>query len=178
MGHRKKPSKPDNMMLLIVLPSLLSAVTAEAFFGGLAYGPYGGAALGYPFAYAAGNRVINAALPSPLLRSVAPVPVVPSVRTIPAAVPSVRALTKAAPVVEVKAAVAPSVKAVASSPLYVSTQYHAQDEAGNYKFGYDNINSARVEAGNSKTVVTGSYTNKDQGTSFNYISDSLGFRQL
>merc|ERR1712212_310678 len=170
MGHRKKPSKPDNMMLLIVLPSLLSAVTAEAFYGGLAYGPYGGAALGYPYAYAAGNRVINAALPSPLLRSVAPVSVVPSVRTIPAAVPAVKVLTKAAPVVEVKA--------VASSPSYVSTQYHAQDEGGNYSFGYDNTNSARVEAGNSETVVTGSYTNKDQGTSVNYISDSLGFRQL
>merc|ERR1712212_816115 len=178
MGHRKKPSKPDNMMLLIVLPSLLSAVTAEAFFGGLAYGPYGGAALGYPFAYAAGNPVIHAALPSPLLRSVAPVPVVPSVRTIPAAIPSVRALTKAAPVVEVKAAVAPSVKAVASSPSYVSTQYHAQDEGGNYSFGCDNTNSARVEAGNSETMVTGSYTNKDQGTSVNYVADGLGFRQL
>merc|ERR1712121_261055 len=170
MGHRKKPSKPDNMMLLIVLPSLLSAVTAEAFYGGLAYGAYGGAALGYPYAYAAGNPVINAALPSPLLRSVAPVPVVPSVRTIPAAVPAVKVLTKSAPVVEVKAA--------ASSPSYVSTQYHAQDEAGSYSFGYDNINSARVEAGNSEPVVTGSYTNKGQGTSVNYISDSLGFRQL
>merc|ERR1711926_28680 len=105
--HRKKPSKPDNMMLLIVLPSLLSAVTAEAFYGGLAYGTYGGAALGYPYAYAAGNPVINAALPSPLLRSVAPVPVVPSVRTIPAAVPTVKVLTKSAPVVEDKAAVSP-----------------------------------------------------------------------
>merc|ERR1712142_792387 len=178
MGHRKKPSKPDNMMLLIVLPSLLSAVTAEAFFGGLAYGAYGGAALGYPYAYAAANPVINAALPSPVLRSVAPVPVVPSVRTIPAAAPAVKVLTKAAPVVEVKAAVAPSVKAVASSPSYVATQYHAQDEAGSYSFGYDNINRARVVAGNSETVVTGSYTNKDQGTSVNYISDSLGFRQL
>ena len=36
-----------------------------------------------------------------------------------------------------------------------ATQYHAQDEEGNYSFGYRNPNSARTESGNPYTGVTG-----------------------
>ena len=37
-----------------------------------------------------------------------------------------------------------------------ASQYHAQDEEGNYSFGYNNPNSARMETGNPHTGVRGS----------------------
>ena len=36
-----------------------------------------------------------------------------------------------------------------------ATQYHAQDEDGNYSFGYRNPNGARHETGNPYTGITG-----------------------
>ena len=36
-----------------------------------------------------------------------------------------------------------------------ATQYHAQDEEGNYSFGYRNPNGARYETGNPYTGITG-----------------------
>ena len=43
----------------------------------------------------------------------------------------------------------------AAPPAIVSSQYHAQDEEGNYSFGYSNPNGAREESGNPYTGVTG-----------------------
>ena len=36
-----------------------------------------------------------------------------------------------------------------------SSQYHAQDEEGNYSFGYTNPTSARQETGNPLTGIRG-----------------------
>ena len=58
----------------------------------------------------------------------------------------------------------------------VSSQYHAQDEDKNFAFGYTNINSARQEAGNAYTGVTGSYT--DGTNTVNYVADAYGFRHV
>ena len=60
-------------------------------------------------------------------------------------------------------AAAPPVAAVAAPAGYIegvagrvtSRQYHAQDEEGNYSFGYTNPSSARAEAGNPRTGVQG-----------------------
>ena len=60
-----------------------------------------------------------------------------------------------------------------------SSQYHSQDEFGNYEYGYDNINSAKRERGNSRGVVEGSYTYVDGHglpQQVNYVADALGFR--
>merc|ERR1719244_1329757 len=147
------------MKVLIVVSALIAGICADAdalYYG--AYGSYGGAALGYPYAYARGyaRPAVAAAhvVAAPAVRTIA----APAVRTIatPAihtvAAPAVAAapvIAKAAPVVaEVRAAV----------PTVTSTQFHSQDEEKNFAFGYSNINSARQESGNALTGVTGSYS--------------------
>merc|ERR1719483_757745 len=146
------------MKLLILISSLVAAISVKSFYGGYA----SQAALGFPYAYAHGYAAIQA----PVLRTIsAPVA---AVRTIAVPIPAVRTIS------------APLTSAVItkSTPSVVSSQFHSQDEAGNYAFGYDNINSARVESGNSAMVVTGSYTDKDQGKTVNFVSDNLGFREI
>jgi len=56
-----------------------------------------------------------------------------------------------------------------------SSQYHNQDEEGNYAFGYNNVNGARQEEGNSLTGVMGSYTGA-AGNTVRYVADKWGFR--
>merc|ERR1719422_447059 len=137
---------------------------ADALYG--AYGAYGGAALGYPYAYARGyaRPAVSAVhtVTAPAVRTVA-APAVAAVRT----VASAPVIAKAAPVVaEVRAAV----------PTVTSTQFHSQDEEKNFAFGYSNINSARQESGNALTGVTGSYS--DGFRTYNYVADGLGFRHI
>merc|ERR1739838_551520 len=167
MGHRLATTKHNNMKVLILVCSLVASIYAEAdadaFYGAYGtYGAYGGAALGYPYAYARGY----AAPAFGAYRRVAAAPIVaaPAVRTIAAApivaAPAVAAVrTVAAPAVH--AVAAPAVHAVAAAPVVAevraavptvtSTQFHSQDEAKNYAFGYSNINSARQESGNALT---------------------------
>merc|ERR1712106_1023802 len=156
-----------------------------ALYGSYGYQNLGPASLGYPYAYAQGNVAYRAPL-----RFAAPLPAVRSFPLVRASQiisrPAVRVLPKNAPVVAKptvqyipKAASVPVIATVKAAPAgAVSSQFHAQDELGNYSFGYDNVNSARSESGNSDSVVTGSYVNKDQGTSVNFVSDNLGFRQI
>merc|ERR1739838_482778 len=170
--HRLATTKHDNMKVLILVCSLVASIYAEAdadalYYGAYGHGAYGGAALGYPYAYARGY----AAPAFGAYRRVASAPIVaaPAVRTIAAApivaAPAVAAVrTVAAPAVH--AVAAPAVHAVAAAPVVAevraavptvtSTQFHSQDEAKNYAFGYSNINSARQESGNALTGVTGS----------------------
>merc|ERR1712045_2699 len=101
---------------------------------------------------------------------------------------------KAAPVVTVKAAPTPVVTVnaaptpvvtVNAAPAPVnqatSTQFHAQDEFGNFQYGYSNINSQKHETGNIHTGVSGSYSYTDAhgiGRTINYVADGLGFRHV
>merc|ERR1739838_29786 len=171
MGHRLATTKHNNMKVLILVCSLVASIYAEAdadaFYG--AYGAYGGAALGYPYAYARGYAA--PALGAYRRVAAAPIVAAPAVRTI-AAAPIV-----AAPAV--RTVVAPAVHAVVAAPAVhavTSTQFHSQDEAKNYAFGYSNINSARQESGNALTGVTGSYS--DGFRTYNYVADGLGFRHV
>merc|ERR1711953_865228 len=91
---------------------------------------------------------------------------------------------KATPMVTVKAAPAPVVT-VKAAPAPVnqatSTQFHAQDEFGNFQYGYSNINSQKHETGNIHTGVSGSYSYTDAhgiGRTINYVADGLGFRHV
>merc|ERR1712083_1230527 len=142
---------------------------ADALYYG-AYGAYGGAALGYPYAYARGYAagyaapVVAAAPAVAAVRTIAAAPVVAKAAHVVAAAPVV---AKAAPVVaEVRAAV----------PTVTSSQFHSQDEDKNCSFGYSNINSARQESGNALTGVVGSYS--DGFRTYNYVADGLGFRHI
>jgi len=83
------------------------------------------------------------------------------------------------------AVAAPAPAPVAAAPVAIashgdyqsvsSSQYHSQDEEGNYAFGYNNVNGARQEEGNSLTGVMGSYTGA-AGNTVRYVADQWGFR--
>ncbi|TRY71188.1 hypothetical protein TCAL_17327 [Tigriopus californicus] len=80
-----------------------------------------------------------------------------------------------APVV---AEVAPLPVPSPANPLS-SSQYHSQDEFGNYEYGYNNINSAKQERGNALGGVEGSYSYVDGHglpQKVNYVADDYGFR--
>merc|ERR1712018_529417 len=104
---------------------------------------------------------------------------VPAVAAAPVAVAAAPAAYAAAP-----AAYAAAPVAVAAAPLAapvagpVGSQFQAQDEFGNLAYGYQNINSAKQEQGNTYGGVTGSYTYADEAGvhTVNYVADDFGFR--
>merc|ERR1712050_477406 len=91
------------------------------------------------------------------------------------AVPAVAAAPAAYAAAPVAVAAAPLAAPVAGP---VSSQFQAQDEFGNLAYGYQNINSAKQEQGNTYGGVTGSYTYADEAGvhTVNYVADDFGFR--
>merc|ERR1712241_1631699 len=97
-----------------------------------------------------------------------------------AAIPVVQA---AAPVVQ---AAAPVVQAYAQAPVVPvavaapqPSQYHAQDDFGQYSFGYSDGNSVKQEVKTADGVIRGAYSYVDSDgivQNVNYIADALGFR--
>ena len=80
-------------------------------------------------------------------------------------------------VVEVGGSDEPAVIPVPFVPI--QSQYHAQDEFGQYNFGYQEPNSARQEVKTADGVVRGSYNYvDDEGKiqTVEYIADEGGFR--
>merc|ERR1712200_35006 len=102
--------------------------------------------------------------PAPLA---APLPAAPLVQAAPAPI-----LNAAIP-----AAVAPVPVAIPATP---SSQFHAQDEFGQFNFGYQNINSNKQESRDAFGVTRGSYQYVDANgvlQTTHYISDPVnGFR--
>merc|ERR1712227_85199 len=119
--------------LIILTVAALASCDADA---DALYSTYG-AALRYPYAYAARGYAAP----------IAAVRAAPAVRTIAAPVAAVRAAPIAAPAVRTIAATVAAVRSAA--PSITSSQYHSQDEDKNFSFGYSNINSARQESGNA-----------------------------
>lgn len=164
------------MKQFVAVASLLGLAAAEPFYGvgrpyaHHAYTAYGTPAPAYHHApvlrtsYAAAPIAVHAARPA-----VYAAPVAPSV----AAVPAVKAYAAqpALPVTSVS-----TYNEVSAAPH--ATQHHAQDEFGNYEYGYDNPNSAKREQGNVDGVFRGSYLIKDMGVArqVNYVADAYGFR--
>ena len=101
----------------------------------------------------------------------------PSVpRTAPVIVSHPVATPAAAPAATLVEAAAP---VIAAAPAVTQTQYHAQDEFGQYNFGYSDPNSARTETKTADGVVRGSYNYIDSEgriQTVHYIADALGFR--
>merc|ERR1712002_1136998 len=194
--------RSHTMKFFAVIPAILAAAAAEAqlpiaaqYLGGAglyngAYGyaaaaPYAAAyaapvaaAVDAKFAYGAPVTALNA---GPL--TAGPVAAAPALA---ATAPVVGAQYAAAPVAvaAAPAAYAAAPVAVAAAPLAapvagpVSSQFQAQDEFGNLAYGYQNINSAKQEQGNTYGGVTGSYTYADEAGvhTVNYVADDLGFR--
>merc|ERR1712212_1400267 len=92
----------------------------------------------------------------------------------PAVVPAPVAAPVATPVV----ASAPVV--VAATPVdATNSQYHAQDDFGQYNYGYSDPNSVKQEVKTADGVTRGSYSYVDANgivQTVNYISDAMGFR--
>jgi len=152
------------MYIQVILSTLVALSIADPFLAN--YGAH-------PYAYTAG---LTSGYISPVVRTlhtapiaaVAPVARVAPVAAVAAAAPVAPVAVKSLPV----AAVAPE----AAVPSVTSSQFHSQDEAGNFAFGYNNVNGAREESGNVDTgVTTGSYTNA-YGRQVNYVADNYGFR--
>merc|ERR1711962_1925196 len=88
----------------------------------------------------------------------------------------------AAPILDpIAAPLAAPIPAPIAAPIAApSSQFHAQDEFGQFSFGYENINSAKQETKDALGVTRGSYQYVDANglvQSVNYISDDInGFR--
>ena len=125
---------------------------------------------GRPYAYAAAQRILPA--PAQALAYAAPAAaVVTSYSATPAVVVAAPGAAVAAPAAVAAVRGAPAVPSAGKS-----SQYHAQDEEKNYSFGYSNPVSARQEAGNALTGVTGSYS--DGRRTYHYVADAHGFRHI
>merc|ERR1712126_771557 len=109
----------------------------------------------------------------------APAIAAPAIAAPAYAAPAIAAPAYAAPVAAAAPVVA-AAPAVAAAPVAASTssQFQAQDEFGNLAYGYQNVNSAKQERGNTYGGVEGSYTYVDEAGvhTVNYVADDLGFR--
>merc|ERR1712055_444449 len=84
-----------------------------------------------------------------------------------------------APVAAAGYAAAPIAAApVAAAPSVSSSQFRAEDEAGNTAYGYQNINNAAEQRGNAHGGVEGSYTFRDEAGvhTVSYVADDYGYR--
>ena len=88
-------------------------------------------------------------------------------------------VVEAAPAIATAGPAAVAAAAPAPAAPVTQSQYHAQDELGQYNFGYADPNSARVETKTADGVVRGSYNYVDtngQIQTVQYVADALGFR--
>merc|ERR1712200_170539 len=89
-------------------------------------------------------------------------------------------VVNSAPVVQAAAPVAYAAAPVHVAPAAVQgSQYHAQDDAGQYSFGYNDGSSVKQEIKTADGVIRGAYSYVDSDgivQNVNYIADALGFR--
>ena len=183
----------------ILFTACLAAVSAEPQFypysgltaaGPILAAPYYGVRL----AHAAAAPVIAHAAPIMAATQIQPYHVLPIAHAVAApniahvAVPQVKTTDQidlripnlgAEDISVVAAPVQPYHGVPVAPPSHSSSQFHKQDEFGNYEYGYSNINSVKHEAGNTYSGVSGSYSYVDANgltQTTNYVADDLGFR--
>ncbi|CAL4179438.1 unnamed protein product, partial [Meganyctiphanes norvegica] len=174
------PHRWVNMNALRVLSLVVAVANAQLVPGLLPYNhnflhSTAFRAVGAPYQYtvAAPQQVqYTVAAPQQLQYAVA----APAQYTVPTPAPAAP-LTFAAPspVAYTTAAVAPAFVA----PTTRTSQYHSQDELGQYTFGYSGGPSSRAENRDAFGVVRGSYNYVDANGEIqtqSYIADALGFR--
>merc|ERR1719219_371498 len=104
-----------------------------------------------------------------------------------AAQPVAQPVVQSAPIVvaqPVAQPVAPSAPVVVAQPVaqpadVTNSQYHAQDDIGQYNYGYSSPTSTKQELKTADGVTRGSYSYVDANglvQTVNYISDALGFK--
>lgn len=142
------------------------------------------AAIDTPVVYAAEPAVEAAPVVYAAQPAIEAVPVVYAAQPAVEATPVVYAAqpVHTAPVVYTNQAVqaAPAVYNVAPVQVAVAdSQYHSQDDIGQYSYGYSDGNSVKQELKTADGVVRGSYSYVDSDglvQTVNYIADALGFR--
>merc|ERR1712051_1180135 len=108
----------------------------------------------------------------PVVSSAPVAAVQPVVSSAPAA--AVQQVVAAAPV----AAVQPVVSSAVPADL-TNSQFHAQDDIGQYNYGYSSPTSTKQELKTADGVTRGSYSYVDANglvQTVNYISDAMGFK--
>merc|ERR1712013_653777 len=110
----------------------------------------------------------------------APVVQVPAAEVVQAA-PAVHTVQYSQTPVVQAAPVAVAAPVVAAAPVAApeGSQYHTQDDAGQYSFGYSDGNSVKQEVKTADGVVRGAYSYVDSDgivQTVNYIADAMGFR--
>merc|ERR1719153_1407304 len=122
------------MYIQVILSTLVALSIADPFLAN--YGAH-------PYAYTAG---LTSGYISPVVRTLHTAPIAAA-----APVAAVAPVARVAPVAAVAAAAPVAPVAVKSLPVapeapvpsVTSSQFHSQDEAGNFAFGYNNVNGAR-----------------------------------
>jgi len=178
------------MKVLVVVSALLGV--SAALYGGnpIAYGtlPYAGAGLPYTaglgyaraaLPYSAGLGYARAALPysAGLGYARAALPYSAGLGYARAALPYAAGLGYAG--IRPYAAVARPAALAYAAPAAVSSQYQAQDELGQYRYGYSGPLSAKTETKNALGGTTGAYSYVDangQKQTVTYVADAGGFR--
>jgi len=143
----------------VAAPQQVMAAKVDSY----AYLPY---AQSYEYTPVAQTVVAKAA---PVVAQAAPV----------VAQPAPVAYTQAAPVAQVAPVVAQAIPVVQAADAVTGSQYHAQDEVGQYSFGYNDPNSIRQEIKTADGVVRGAYKYVDTDgvlQTVEYIADGAGFR--
>merc|ERR1711934_1137301 len=120
------------------------------------------------------------AAPAPAAAPVAAAPVVqaaPSRPVVSVTHSAPAPVVHAAPVVQAAAPVAYAAAPVHVAPAAVQgSQYHAQDDAGQYSFGYNDGSSVKQEIKTADGVIRGAYSYVDSDgivQNVNYIADAL-----
>ncbi|XP_069994724.1 cuticle protein 6 [Penaeus vannamei] len=135
--------------------------------------PYAGYSGVVPYAYAGGlPAAASLTIKTPVIKTLAPTPISYNVAPAPVSY-------NVAPVA-VSYNLAPSPVSYNVAPVApVQSQYHAQDEIGQYSFGYAGGASSRAESRDAFGVVRGSYNYVDSEGKVqtqHYVADALGFR--
>merc|ERR1719334_1724002 len=125
----------------------------------------------YGAAVASANTPVAAtynSVATPVVQAAPTVVASPVVQNAPVAV--------AAPVVQAAPVVTPVVQTVA---VPEASQFHSQDDFGQYSFGYNDGSSVKQEVKTADGVVRGAYSYVDSDgivQTVNYIADAMGFR--
>ncbi|XP_042882458.1 uncharacterized protein LOC122259607 [Penaeus japonicus] len=165
-----------NALTVISVAALVASGSATLLAYNGVYGGHHGLLGAYPYAGYSGllpyayTGALPAAAPltlkTPVINTVAPAPVSYNVAPAP-----VSYNVAPAPVSYNVAPVAPVAP--------IQSQYHAQDEIGQYSFGYAGGPSSRAESHDAFGVVRGSYNYVDSEGKVqtqHYVADALGFR--
>nr|XP_027235761.1 uncharacterized protein LOC113827066 [Penaeus vannamei] len=183
-GHQTAPWWWVNMNALTVISvaTLVASGSASLLAYNGVYGghhgllgayPYAGYSGVVPYAYAGGlPAAASLTIKTPVIKTLAPTPISYNVAPAPVSY-------NVAPVA-VSYNVAPSSVSYNVAPVApVQSQYHAQDEIGQYSFGYAAVHLHALSLAMPSVLSVGSYNYVDSEGKVqtqHYVADALGFR--